>query len=187
MTSQILILGTADWDQAIATNQHYMTRELGQVTDVTFCESMGLRRPEPTLRDVRRVISRLARIVAPEGKRHRRQVPQGVTVVSPAVLPRHVGMARRINQGRVLDLFRDWIESTGPRILWTYTPVTYGLEHFATATVYHCVDLLAEIPGIDRRVVDAGEKRLALQSDHVSAIASSAQVRSHLEDVDSKM
>ena len=53
--THVLVLGTAEWDQAIATNQHYAVRELSEHHDVTYVESMGLRRIEFTWRDARRI------------------------------------------------------------------------------------------------------------------------------------
>jgi teichuronic acid biosynthesis glycosyltransferase TuaH len=50
-TVNVLVLGTAEWNSPIATNQHYVVRELARAHDVRFVESMGLRRPRLDGRD----------------------------------------------------------------------------------------------------------------------------------------
>jgi glycosyltransferase involved in cell wall biosynthesis len=66
-------------------------------------------------------------------------------------------------------------------VLWTFTPVTYGLEAEADVVVYHCVDLLGSFPGVDRIAVERGERRLAHRS--TVAIATSGRVQQHLREV----
>ena len=45
----VLILGTAEWNAPIATNQHYVTRELARAFDILFAEGVGTRRPSLSL------------------------------------------------------------------------------------------------------------------------------------------
>lgn len=176
-TPTILVLGTADWEQPIATNQHYMVRELaGTNWSITFVESLALRKPTFSLRDLRRIASRLKKAVSqrPRDDESWRPRPKGLSVVSPIVFPRHRGVARLINRVLIKRAVRDWRSSSAPRVLWCYTPTTYGLENYADVVVYHCVDLLHTVPGIDPRVITAGETRLATIG--ATAIASSEAV-----------
>lgn len=174
----ILVLGTADWNQPIATNQHYMTRELARDFPTTFVESLGLRSPEISIRDLRRLVARVWSTSSSDVD-DRRPIPSGVEVVSPIIVPFHkrpfLGLNRRLLVG---GRIRAWAQSDAPKLFWTYSPVTYGLEEFADAAVYHCVDLLGEFPGIDRVMIDRHERRLAAAG--VRAAASSAVVRDHL-------
>lgn len=173
----VLVLGTADWNQAIATNQHYMVRELAQEYRVTFVESLGLRRPELSSRDLKRIGTRLRGIVRPGASadpRPPRPVPPSVDVVSPVVLPVHTGLPRLVNRPLLHRSVRDWMDHQGPRVLWTYSPVTYGLERIADTVVYHCVDLLGAVPGISARMIDTNARRLT--RSRVTAVGSSAVV-----------
>jgi len=174
----VLVLGTADWDQPIATNQHYVTRELAREFRVTFVESLGLRRPELSRRDLRRVRRRLVGGVRAAGVSRPR--PDGVEVLSPRLVPVHVGPVRGLNRAALHRLVGRWSTHRGPRVLWTYSPQTYGLETVA-ATMYHCVDLLAEVPGIPARVVLDGERQLS--GSGASAAACTELVRDHLRTV----
>ncbi len=178
----ILILGTAEWNSPIATNQHYVTRELAAMGDVTFVESLGLRRPTLRRADVVRMASRLRRSVGTgrtsSAAVSERPKPERSRVVSPLVIPLHRYPTRALNTALLRRSTTQWIESTRPRVLWTFTPVTYGLEAAADATIYHCVDLLASFPGVDKVAVERGEKSLSLRAD--LAIATSNAVARHL-------
>lgn len=182
---KVLLLGTAEWDQPIATNQHYIARELARTSDVTYVESIGLRRPELRVRDLRRIVGRARRVLQRSLGRSRlettgyaRERPANLGVLSPFVLPYHSGPFRLLNRVLLRRQLRDWLTQDGPRVLWSYTPVTYQLESTATAAVYHCVDLLGTVPGIPRNLIDREEARLATQD--VVAVASSPVVRKHL-------
>ena len=172
----ILVLGTADWNQAIATNQHYMVRELAKGYRVTFVESMGLRRPQLSKRDLLRMMTRLRG--GSKYQQARRDLPANCEVVSPYVIPFHEGLAEKFNRASIRRQLRAWASHPGPRILWAYTPVTYGLERSADFSVYHCVDLLGEFPGIDRELIHSNEKRLSAYG--AQAAGSSEVVVNHL-------
>ena len=175
----VLILGTAEWDAPIATNQHYVTRELARVSDVAFVESLGLRRPKLTRADLSRIASRARRSFGDTQAPSRRPKPDTVEIVSPIVVPVHRAPTRPVNRALLRRATAQWLAARRPRVLWTFTPVTYGLEAAADITVYHCVDLLATFPGIDGKAVARGERQL---SQRVSmAIATSEAVRDHLE------
>lgn len=184
----ILVLGTAEWNQPIATNQHYMTRELSQDYRVVFVESMGLRRPELRARDLRRIWGRLRKAVARTGSKSTstggagdRPIPENVTVVSPLVFPQHTGPLRLVNHLLLRRQLRHWMRWEGPRLLWAYTPTTYDFENGVSGSVYHCVDLLGEVPGISGDLVQREESRLA--SKRTTSIGSSPTVVAHLVDV----
>lgn len=177
----VLVLGTADWNQPIATNQHFATREMAKIdgVSVTFVESMGLRTPTFSTRDISRILGRIGRLVRRAAvASHERTVPPNVTVVSPLVIPRHTGPWARINQLLLRWQLRRWLADERGRILWTYTPATYGLHARGDRAFYHCVDLLAEVPGVDSVVVAEGERALAAAG--VEAAATSDVVGEHL-------
>lgn len=179
MSVDVLVLGTADWNQPIATNQHYIATALSGAAEVTFVESLGLRRPSLSSRDLRRVWRRLRS--RPANLAAGRPVPGSMRVVSPRVIPLHNRATAAINRRLLSSSVRDWVasESSG-KVLWCYSPVTYGLERHANATVYHCVDLLGEVPGIDEALIHAAETALA--DCGAVAIGTSRRVVSHLQD-----
>jgi len=179
----VLILGTAEWDSAVATNQHYVTRELAVGAQVTFVESLGLRRPTLRPDDLARMVGRVRRAfgasAGPSTRQPARARPANTTIVSPLVVPVHRAPTRPLNRAVLRRATATWLTSDRPRVLWTFTPVTYGLEAAADVVVYHCVDLLARFPGVDPGAVANGERDLAVRPD-VVAIATSDAVRVHL-------
>jgi hypothetical protein len=65
-------------------------------------------------------------------------------------------------------------------VLWTFTPVTYGLELSADVVLYHCVDLLHTVKGVDATAVLRGERSIAPRT--ATAIGTSAAVAAHLRE-----
>ncbi|MEE6263824.1 glycosyltransferase [Plantactinospora sonchi] len=177
----ILVLGTAEWSAHIATNQHYVVREFARDFQTHFVESLGLRRIRLDSRDVTRMVRRLRNSVHRPVAADRRPVPERATVISPLVVPLHRRPTRLVNRVLLERAVARWRDSARPRVLWTFTPVTYGLERYADRTVYHCVDLLAAFPGIDAVAVAAGERNLADRAR--PAIATSQAVAEHLSAV----
>lgn len=176
--SNVLILGTADWNQPIATNQHYIAAALAEDYFVAFVESIGLRRPSLRARDLRRIARRLGpKRASTEG----RPIPAGMVVISPRVIPLHVRPLRAINKRLLRTAVEAWLRRSSPRILWCYSPLSYGLERYADVVVYHCVDLLGEVPGIDAEMIATAESALARAG--TLAIGSSPGVVEHLQEV----
>lgn len=177
----VLVLGTAEWSAQIATNQHYVVREFARAYPTHFVESLGLRRVRLDARDLRRIVSRVRNSLGTRGPAAYRPVPDGASVISPLVVPYHHRPTRLVNRLLLDRAVARWRRTTRPRILWTFTPVTYGLERHADLTVYHCVDLLRSFPGIDAAAVAAGERTLAGRAR--LAIATSEVVADHLRVV----
>jgi glycosyltransferase involved in cell wall biosynthesis len=176
----VLLLSTADWDRPLWTNKQHLAVQLAaHGLEVTYIDSLGFRRPRLAPGDARRIVEKLG-AVRGQG-RPRRPVPPGVEVVRPLVVPFHRSTwpSWRLNRTRVRKAIGRWAGvGVGGRVLWTFSPITYDLEEQAAVTVYHCVDLLEEVPGYDRRAIREGELRLARRG--ALAIASSSVVRDHL-------
>lgn len=167
----IVCVGFAEWDAELWTNQqHLMSRLAAAGTTVLFVESLGLRRPQVTGRDLRRLARRLVRGLAPPRER------DGVHVLSPLVIPLHGNRAVRALNARVLAwLVRRAVRRVGIHrpILWGYVPQAEVLEPVLEpeAVVYHCVDDIAAQKGIDAASFRAAEQRFASRADLVLASA----------------
>lgn len=171
-----ILFSTADWDTPYWTNKQHTTDHLAQAGwRVLYVESVGLRTPKiGSGVDIGRIFRRLLR-----GMRGPRQVSDKVWVLSPLVLPfkHHHPLVRWFNQG-----FLAWTLSRFCRrqafktpMLWTYHPfVLEQLQHLrgrhnyqVGKLVYHCVDDLSAIPGIDANAFNVEEARLLSQADVV--------------------
>lgn len=175
--SNICVLATAEWDRPLWTNKQHLAARLARTHNVWYVDSIALRRPQLTPADLRRAVRRLRRYTLPQRAGPGRH--DSVKVITPRVVPLHSGrVIRGYNSLQVSRAVRDWLHSTRPRVLWTFSPVTYGLEGSADVTIYHAVDLLHEFPGVDRMAVLTGERVLAQAG--VPAVASSPVVMDHL-------
>ncbi len=149
-----ILFSTADWDAPYWTNKQHTTKHLAQRDiEVLYVESVGLRTPNFSSGiDLARIWRRLIR-----GMRGVHQVEKNIWVVSPLVIPfKH--------QWQLISSINRWMLNSAitrfckkqnfqdqATIIWTYHP--YVLDYLNCkqygSLVYHCVDDLSAIPGID--------------------------------------
>jgi glycosyltransferase involved in cell wall biosynthesis len=166
----IVCVGFADWDTELWTNQHHLMSRLAHDNRVLFIESLGLRRPQLAGRDIRRIVKRLRRGLAPA-----REV-DGLHVISPLVLPLHrYRIVRELNRRLLPLLVRRATRRLGLErpILWAYVPQAEVLIDALDPQliVYHCVDDIAAQERIDTDSFRAAETRFAARADLVLASA----------------
>lgn len=165
----IVCIGTADWTTTLWTNQQHLMARLARDNHVVFTESLGLRRPTATPRDLRRILRRIA-----TGLRPPRRL-DGVVVVSPLVFPAHGSrVLRRINSLILRGLIRRARRGgPGRPILWAYNPHAHELARALDAelVVYHCVDDVAAQENVDERSFAEAERALVGRADLVLASA----------------
>jgi glycosyltransferase involved in cell wall biosynthesis len=172
----IVCVGFADWDTDLWTNQHHLMSRLARENRVLFVESLGLRQPQLAGRDLKRIVRRLRRGVAPP------RAADGLHVLSPLVVPLHRFAAVRALNRRLLPwLVRRAVRRLGLHrpILWAYVPQAEALLDALdpSLVVYHCVDDIAAQPGIDAASFRAAEERFARRADLVLASAPSLAAR----------
>src|SRR5215218_4651324 len=172
----IVCVGFADWDTDLWTNQHHLMSRLACENNVLFIESLGLRQPQLAGRDLKRILRRLRRGVAPPRE------ADGLHVLSPLVIPLHrFRVVRALNKRLLPILVRRAARRLGLRrpILWAYVPQAEALLDALdpSLVVYHCVDDIAAQPGIDGASFRAAETRFAARADLVLASAPSLSTR----------
>lgn len=181
MKHQVVILSTADFDSSVWTNKQHLAVGIAERHDVIYIESMGLREPRINLGDVRRVCNRLLRKVK---KSRINQVveqrrPDNIEIVSPMVIPFHrFAAVRRINQRLLRHQISALLDDSKVSTLWTFSPLTYGVEDLFDNAVYHSVDLLHTLPMVPEIPLLKAEIDLVTRVDHI--IASSRGVEEHL-------
>ena len=164
----VLMLSTAEWANPFWTNKQHTAMELSrQGCRVFYVDSLGLRRPTATARDLKRLLQRLLRAFRPP-----RCVAPGVWVWSPLLVP----AARRpwlkalnrflLRAGLAVWL---WLLAFRKPVLWTYNPITSTLLSLSNyrLVVYHCVDDIASQPGMDAAGIRASERQLCEAADLV--------------------
>ncbi|WP_375484367.1 glycosyltransferase [uncultured Jatrophihabitans sp.] len=175
----VVILSTADFSGGIWTNKQHLATGLARDRQVLYVESLGLRRPRISVADLTRMRKRLKDASGhgrPEGTT---ESARAVRVVSPRVLPFHANwLARSLNQRILQASIVPELAESEPETLWSFSPVTYGMERLATHFVYHSVDLLHEQPGLPAGLLLDAERRVVQRADAV--IASSIKIAEHL-------
>lgn len=171
-----ILFATADWDTPYWTNKQHTAAHLAQAGwRVLYVESIGLRAPKlGSGTDWGRILRRLWR-----GLRGPRRVAPRIWVYSPLVIPfRHDHPAvRAFNHGALAWAIGGFMRRYAFRLplVWTYHPYVLNLLDRLNARpttrtgplVYHCVDDLSAIPGIDAAAFNAEERRLLERADTV--------------------
>lgn len=173
-----ILFSTADWDEPYWTNKQHTARVLARRGwRVLYVESVGLRAPRlASGKDWKRIARRLwngfrSNFVAPALRE------PNVWVLSPLMLPasHHRPVVRRLNQWLLRHGIVRFVrrQGFGTPMVWTYHPFMQeaieALPH--GPTVYHCVDDLAAIPGVDVDAFDAAQRRLLKSCDAVFTTA----------------
>jgi glycosyltransferase involved in cell wall biosynthesis len=169
-SSEVIVLfSTADWNWPYWTNKQHIAARLGaRGFRVLYVESPGLRPPDANSRDLWRINGRLRRAIGPI-----REVKENVWVLSPLMIPgvKHLALFNHFNNWQLrsrIDPWLDAIHASRP-VVWTYHPymlrVAKALD--PKVLVYHCVDNLGAIPGIDRSAFDRAERELLACSDQI--------------------
>ena len=175
----IVCLGFAEWDAEIPTNQHHLMAELSRRTPVLFIESLGLRRPTLSARDLRRMVRRIARSIRPLRRYG------NVHVLTPAVVPYHDrAPVRRLNEALLRTGVKRAMRRIGfsQPILWAYVPQALALVDALDPRliVYHCVDDIGAHDRIDTRTFRRAEQQFVGVADLV--IASAEPLRARLAE-----
>ncbi len=172
----IVCVGFSDWVTENWVNQHHLMSRLAHENEVLFIESLGLRRPTASARDLKRMLRRLR-----NGFRLRRL--DGVNVLSPLVIPFHGNRAidalNRALLRWVVRIAAKRLRLERP-ILWSYVPQGLLLAGMLRPShiVYHCVDDIAAVSG-DPEGFRSAEDRMIAAADLV--IASSQTLAESIE------
>jgi glycosyltransferase involved in cell wall biosynthesis len=173
-----ILFATADWDDPYWTNKQHVAAELArQGWRVLYVESVGFRAPHAgSRRDWSRLWKRFKTGLATL-LRGARQQRENLWTLSPLAVPaKHhwplIGWLNHTLLGHMLKRFVKARRFANP-LVWTYHP--FMLDALATiprrSLLYHCVDDLAAIPGIDATVFRQAEEKLLHQADAVFATA----------------
>lgn len=184
-TSTIVILSTADFDSEVWTNKQHLARGLLANHKVIYVESLGLRRPTFSKRDVVRMWRKLRR-TKESSTTNGASKTERPEVLRPLVIPFHqFRLIRTINYLLINRLLIPRLpQPSKSTVFWTFSPLNYGLDSYYDKVVYHSVDLLHTIPGIPVKALLESEKALLQSADEV--IASSRGVQQHLESLGRK-
>ncbi|MCX5539970.1 glycosyltransferase [Paraburkholderia sp. CNPSo 3076] len=182
-----ILFSTADWDEPYWTNKQHTACALARRGwRVLYVESPGLRAPRiASGKDWKRIARRLW-----SGLRSNFLTPPrrdaNVWVLSPLMIPagHHWPAVRRLNQWLLrhgIVRFARQHRFSDP-VIWTYHPFMLdaigALPH--GPVVYHCVDDLAAIPGVDVGGFNAAQQQLLTTCDAVFTTAQALREKCEL-------
>ena len=171
----VVLLSSADWNAPFRTNKQHVAEGLAaRGHDVLYVETVGIREPSLNTRDIRRIFARIGR-----GLSRMEQPRRGLTIMSPLTIPfAHGSRALRRLNGFILSWrIRRWLGRRKEPLLWTYHPYIDGLRETLRPryVIYHCVDDLATVPGVDADAFGKAEQRLLSSADIVFTTSSALQ------------
>lgn len=165
----VVMLSTADWKDRYWTNKQHTASRLGaRGYRVLYVESVGIRRPGLNALDLGRMAARLRSGLAPI-----REVADNVWVLSPLTIPlgHRYALVGEFNRWQLQSRMLRWLRRRGSArpLLWTYHPYMMPLVAALdpAALVYHSVDDLGAIPGVDHDAYGRAEAQLLARADHV--------------------
>lgn len=177
-----VMFSTADWDEPYWTNkQHTASLLASRGWRVLYVESVGFRSPKVgSGRDWARLWRRLWRgvqslVIGPPRR------AQNVWVLSPLMVPakHHWPIVRALNQFLLRATVTRFTRGkcfTAP-VVWTYHPFMLdAIRNLQRGPlVYHCVDDIGAVPGVDIGAFDDAQRQLLGVSDAVFTTAPALQ------------
>jgi len=166
LPKDIIYFSTADWDNPTWTNNQHMASRLARHGfRILYIESLGLRKPTVSGRDITRIYRRFKK-----GFRGLREVQENVWVYSPLVIPFHSRSSfRQLNRSLLKWGIHHHLQSLRFQtpLFWTYNPLTFDLTGTFNESmiIYHCVDNLAASPRLPAGAIVPAEEHLVQRAD----------------------
>jgi glycosyltransferase involved in cell wall biosynthesis len=156
-----------DWFAENRTSSHHVARELAQVRRVIYVECPGLRTPQSSKRDFRKLLWKMWRFITAAAT-----TDGNLTVITLPQIPfRRLGLIRAINHALSRLALRLFMRRFGIRrpITWFVVPHAGHLcgRLGERLSVYYCIDDFAALPGVDAEAVQTMDDDLTCRADVV--------------------
>ncbi len=179
-----VLFSTADWDEPYWTNKQHTAKMLAEYGwRVLYVESIGLRLPKAgSKKDLARLGKRLKKGMRGV-LRGPTRVGDNVWVLSPLVVPaaHSSGILAMVNRMLLSWPISRFLKNENFKepVIWTYHP--YILDKIRNIDcgklLFHCVDDLSAIPGIDRKSYLDAESKLLGEADVVVVTSKTLEER----------
>lgn len=163
-----------DWGRHPSSSQHLFSEFLG-LSPVLWVETVGLRMPQWTMRDLRRSVQKIVDFVSGR-RRCFAKVPHGLTVICPPTLP-----FTRFKLVRLLNIWlvRRSVEKAARRLHFnkhTLVITTPSQGDFVgrlgeERSIYYCADQYALWPGMNQKHIWQMEVMLTDRVDAIVAVS----------------
>jgi len=156
-----------DWFAENRTSSHHIARRLAKLVPVLYVETPGIRAPQATGRDLRKIARKLRTTFEPP----RKIGEQFYLATTPQVPFRSLPFIDAINRSLGVVLTRRAMRKVGAErwISWFVVPHPEAMARRLgeKLTVYYCIDDYAAFPGMDAARIQAADDRLTRRADLV--------------------
>jgi glycosyltransferase involved in cell wall biosynthesis len=164
-----------DWFAENRTSSHHIARRLANIAPVLYVETPGIRAPQATGRDLRKIWRKLSTALAPP-----RKIQEKLWLATIPQIPfRRLPLVAALNRWLGRYLTRRAIRQAGFRqwVSWFVVPHPGALAKRLgeSLTVYYCIDDYAAFPGMDKVAIQKADDDLTRAAD-VVFVASPALV-----------
>ena len=158
-----------DWGRHPSSTQHIF-KVIAERYDVTWFNSVGMRKPKINFTDIKRVLGKVKLMMAGNVKAPSDKLP--VEARNPLILPWHDNKwATRFNKRQVaktLDL-----SSHEPIIYWVSVPTAINMIQLRPQDrlIYYCGDDFSSLAGVDYDLVKVSEERLIHMAHNIYVVS----------------
>jgi glycosyltransferase involved in cell wall biosynthesis len=159
-----------DWGRLPSSSQHIM-RVLSREYSILWVDSLGLRTPSVSKKDLKRILQKLGRFFSGIKEKE-----PNIYVYSPLVLPYFQNrIVRKINQFILTLSLRFFLsrKKAQKRVLWAACPTAEGLvvRLKEEKSIYYCADEYSEFTGYSKNLVKELEEELLRKVDLVLVVS----------------
>lgn len=158
-----------DWGRHPSSTQHIF-KVLAEQYDITWFNSVGMRKPKFNLNDVKRVFGKLKLMLLNNTKKSVEKLP--VDTRNPLILPWHDrNWARQFNKYQIakeIDL-----SSAEPIVYWISVPTAINMIQLRPqdTLIYYCGDDFTNLAGVDPELIKESELRLIHQAHNIFVVS----------------
>ncbi|MGR5064432.1 glycosyltransferase [Photobacterium sp. DNB22_13_2] len=164
---EFLVFGE-DWGRHPSSSQHLL-QAIGQHYDVHWINSIGLRQPTLSHRDLRRMWEKVTTRSSKTDTAQSAHTEKPTTVIKPLVWPMAQHAKLKALNNHLLK--RQLSKKTYRRVVWAALPsaVDYLDICDSDLVVYYCGDDFAALAGVDHQLAITAEQRLIARADIIFA------------------
>ncbi len=163
----VILFSSDDWASGLKSSKYHVAVGLAKTNKVLFVNSIGLRNPSASSKDLKRIWQKLVSFL-----KGWERINDNLFVYTPIVIPFHrSGLMRRINQLILvcsIRIVQAFLNLRRP-VLLVFSPNFHEvIGHLGeSGTVYYCIDELKAYRDVDTAMLEDMERGLLAKADCV--------------------
>lgn len=167
----IVFFSSDDWNSGLKTSKYHLATRLARDNRVFFINSLSLRTPSASYRDMKRILAKLSGFFKGVV-----MVRKNLFVYTPIAIPMQgVGFVRFLNNSVVTLQIRVIMALFGVRkpSIWTFLPNALGVVRRLPRRelVYYCVDDMSAFKGVPSEIIGGLDKAMTKEANVVFAVS----------------